>query len=76
MNKGEIRVIADRCQGLQIAGIGELVENNHGAKLLSNPVKNKVASDEAGSPCDDDAIFHACAGPHCGADVSVCAFPV
>jgi len=42
-------------QGFEIVCIGKFVEVHHRLIAAGDPVKYKIAADEAGAPCDEDA---------------------
>ena len=52
LHKDMPRVAVQRCQRFQVAGIGQLVEVDDRLVGLSQPVEDKVGTDEAGSAGD------------------------
>jgi len=61
--KDVARLIARRAQRFQIAGIGELVDVDHGLVSLGNILANHCRSDKAGAACNDEShvISRCCA---------------
>ena len=51
------RIAVQRCQVLQIAGVGELVEVDDRLVGLRQPVEDEIAADEAGAAGDQNHKF-------------------
>src|SRR5690606_25169563 len=57
------RLLADRREVLEIAGVGELVDIDHRAEAGAKPVENEIGSDEAGAASDEDHCARPSRGP-------------
>ena len=50
------RVVDRGAEGIQIAGVGQLVQIHHADRLLGNALPHETASDEAGAAGDEDGL--------------------
>ncbi len=50
LHEDVVRIALERRQGLEVAGIGQLVEVDDGLVALREPVENEIGADEAGAP--------------------------
>jgi hypothetical protein len=57
--KAVARMVLNRLQIAEIAGVGELIEIQQTRRLLRDPLQNEIRADESGAAGDENQIFHA-----------------